>query len=105
MRPVVKDCDSWLKIVTSVARCRSPSSWFYFGLSINGIQEVTGSIPVSSIEFTDFFLLNSGFWLHGGWTSGDVDLETAVVLEKERQLVPARNQGRAVAQGFGNTIC
>jgi len=38
----------WWKIVTPVARCRSPIVWFYFGLSINGIQEVTGSIPVSS---------------------------------------------------------
>src|ERR1700738_4020530 len=42
-------------IVTLVARCRSPSSWFCSDLCLNGIQEVTGSIPVSSTGFFWFW--------------------------------------------------
>src|SRR5262245_54605585 len=50
MQPDVTGCDALSKVVTLVARRRSPGSWFYFGLSLNGIQEVTGSIPVSSTK-------------------------------------------------------
>ena len=50
----------------------APSTWTIedgaiaqLGERLNGIQEVTGSIPVSSTEITEDFLRKQRFWVNG----------------------------------------
>src|SRR5713226_7754978 len=62
----------WLKGRMGEGRMLAPSTWTLedgaiaqLGERLNGIQEVTGSIPVSSTEITEDFLRKQRFWVHG----------------------------------------
>ncbi len=58
LHPIVNGCDLLVSIVTPGARCRLRSNWFYCVSLRNGIQEVTGSIPVSSTQNWSSALVN-----------------------------------------------
>ena len=62
----------WLKGRMGEGRMLAPSTWTLedgaiaqLGERLNGIQEVTGSIPVSSTELLKIFFENSGFGCMG----------------------------------------